>query len=278
MRLSSSTPYIVYFLVLCSCGQGNKQETQSEILKEDSTKVKKEVLRAALQNDPRKIGPEKSKEQYQIEEDIYKINAADNPLYGYWVGDFGKNKINIALAYANNDSIYGHSVCAGNFRPIKGLLEEVEEGKYSIVMREPGDDKYDGEFQFEIDINKGELVGTWSPYKNTVSSKQYRLMRRVFRYEPSNGDFPMASTQYLDVPDVENFLPEEIELIRNEIYARHGYSFQNLKIRRIFDAKDWYIPMAIDIRDQLTELEAHNIDLLYNYEEYYAEYYDEYGR
>ncbi len=67
-------------------------------------------------------------------------------------------------------------------------------------------------------------------------------------------------------------------MIRNEIYARHGYSFRNFKIRRIFDAKDWYIPMSIDIRDQLTEMEAYNIDLLYNYEEYYEEYYDEYGR
>ena len=36
--------------------------------------------------------------------------------------------------------------------------------------------------------------------------------------------------------------------------------------------------MGTDIRDQLTELEAHNIDLLYNYEDYYDEYYNDFGR
>ena len=49
-------------------------------------------------------------------------------------------------------------------------------------------------------------------------------------------------------------------------------------VRRIFDEKDWYIPMAIDIRDQLTEIEAHNIDMLLNYEEYQDDYYNDYGR
>ncbi len=73
-------------------------------------------------------------------------------------------------------------------------------------------------------------------------------------------------------------MPEEIEIIRNEIYARHGYSFRNLKMRRIFDAKEWYIPMAVDIRDQFTEIEVQNIDMLYHYEDYYDEYYDGFGR
>jgi len=263
------------FSISCSkTAQNEQNETKSEKLSDN--KIQK--LEATLARDPRNIGPEKSKEQYQIEENIYKIDAVESQLYGYWVGAFGKNKINIALAYASNDSIFGHSVCAGNFRPIKGTIKMVGENVFSINMIEPGDDKYDGEFKFTIDINKEELTGSWKSYKNTVSSKEYKLKRRAYKYDSSLGDFTEASTRYLEVPDVENMLPEEIEMIRNEIYARHGYSFKNLKIRRIFDAKEWYMPMAIDIRDQLTEMEAYNIDLLYNYEEYYAEYYDEYGR
>ena len=69
-------------------------------------------------------------------------------------------------------------------------------------------------------------------------------------------------------------MPEEIEIISDEIHARNGYSFRNLKIRRIFDAKEWYISMAVDIRDQFTEIEAQNIDMLYHYNEYY----DGFGR
>lgn len=268
-----------------SCGSTEEAESKTEnspvvaVAAEAGAEIdsveKKQVI---LEKDPRKIGPAKPASQRQIEDNIYKINAAESPLYGYWVGAFGKNKINIALAYADKDSIFGHSVCAGNFRAIKGTLKESGPGVYNITMFEPGDDQYDGEFTFTIDIDKKELTGTWKPYKPTVSAKEYTLQKRTFRYDPSVGEFPEASLSYLQVPDVENLLPEEIELIRNEIYARHGYSFTNLKIRRIFDAKDWYIPMGVDIRDQLTDKEAHNIDLLYNYEDYYEEYYNDFGR
>lgn len=268
--------WIAIGIVFFSCGSSNNQKGKSQETEKGQTNEASAVP-VVLSRDPRTIGPEKSKSQYQIEEDIYKINSSKDPLYGYWVGDFGKNKINIALAYADKDSIYGHSVCAGNFRPIRGVYKETSPGIYHVKMCEPGDDKYDGEFDFVINLNKRQLSGSWKPYKKTVAAKTYELKRRNYVYDPRNGDSD-ASIRYLEVDEVANLLPEEIEMIRNEIYARHGYSFQNLKIRRIFDAKDWYIPMSVDIRDQLSELEAVNIDMLYNYEDYYEEYYDSYGR
>lgn len=265
-----------------SCNQSTQNDTeensQVEVQEEVTNNTKTELTR-----DPRNIGPVKPESQHTIEENIAKINAEEDMLFGYWVGFFGENnnKINIALAKVDGDSIFGHSVCAGNFRSIKGTIEIKEADVYSINMMEPGDNKYDGEFQFEIDVNKKELIGTWKPYKQNVLEKEnytYTLYRRDFVYDESAGDHPEGSTDWLEPMDVENLLPEEIELIRNEIYARHGYSFTNLKMRRHFDPKEWYIPMSIDIRDQLTELEAHNIDMLYNYEDYYEEYYNDFGR
>jgi hypothetical protein len=273
-------PLIIALSIFClaSCGKTEKQNEDVAQDAEQKSEPQEEKAKIVLTKDPRTIGPDKPKDQLTIEENIYNINAAEHPAYGYWVGAFGKNKINIAIANIEGDSVKGHSVCAGNFRAIKGTIRQAEENVFEVTMREPGDDQYDGEFRFKLDLNKKELTGSWKPYKNTVGAKTYTLVKREFKYDPSLGDHPEASTQYLEVPDVENLLPEEIELIRNEIYARHGYSFTNLKIRRIFDAKDWYIPMAIDIRDELTDIEAHNIDLLYNYEDYYEEYYNDYGR
>lgn len=267
---------LAVLLIAASCG---KPKTESEVAEAKSEEVKEAPqAQIVLAKDPRTIGPAKSKDQLRIEADIFSINSSENPAYGYWVGMFGKNKINIAIAEIEGDSIFGHSVCAGNFRAIKGTVKEGDApGKLKITMREPGDDKYDGQFDFVIDVDKEELSGSWVPYKYK-GTKTYTLSKINFEYDPNVGDHPEASTTYLEVPDVENLLPEDIEMIRNEIYARHGYSFTNLKIRRVFDEKDWYIPMGVDIRDQLTEIEAHNIDLLYNYEDYYDEYYNDYGR
>lgn len=271
-RLLKKFTYATLLLVAVACSK-EKQQTESEFAeapKEDAPKL-------VLARDPRTIGPPKPDAQLQIEENIFSINSAENPLYGYWVGAFGKNKINIAIAKVKGDSIFGHSVCAGNFRAIKGTVS-AKDDQYEIVMREPGDDQYDGEFKFTIDLGKQELSGSWKPYKKTVGAKTYTLTKRTFAYDETAGEHPESSTKWLEVPDVENLLPEEIELIRNEIYARHGYSFTNIKMRRAFDSLEWYIPMGVDIRDQLTETEAHNIDLLLNYEDYYDEYYNEYSR
>ncbi len=269
---------IILVLTSYSCTSPTDKSDSSKLDRLSKVEVPGSVSMIKIANDPRKIGPDKSKGQKYIEDNIYKIRASENPLFGYWVGAFGKNKINIAIAGLKEDSVFGHSVCAGNFRPIKGRIVREEVDMYTIVMREPGDDKYDGEFNFSIDISSKILKGSWKPYKNTVSAKTYSLRKREFVYDESVGDFPEASMRYLEVPEVENLLPEEIEMIRNEIYARHGYSYTNLKIRRIFDAKDWYIPMSTDIREQLTDIEAYNIDLLYNYEDYYDEYYNDFGR
>ena len=68
-------------------------------------------------------------------------------------------------------------------------------------------------------------------------------------------------------------------MIRNAIFARHGYSFKNRKMRYFIDQLvNWYMPVSTDIRDELTELELANIDLLKRYEEHRERYYDAFGR
>lgn len=38
------------------------------------------------------------------------------------------------------------------------------------------------------------------------------------------------------------------------------------------------MPMGIDIRDKLTDIEVVNIELIYEYESYFEEFYGGYGR
>jgi pyridoxine 5'-phosphate synthase PdxJ len=71
----------------------------------------------------------------------------------------------------------------------------------------------------------------------------------------------------------------DLEVLRNSIYARHGYSFRNRKMRYIFDNyTEWYMPVSLNVEKELTEIEKKNIDLLKRYENHAAKYYDEFGR
>ena len=282
MRILSQT-LIAFLIVLSfSCSNEKPKNEYSGVKSVDKTteikEDKKEQKTSKLKKDARLIGPKKTKEQTLVDNDIKNIDQSLNPMYGYWVGMFGKNKINVAISRIDSDSIFGYSVCAGNYRRIKGTIVPAEPQKYSVVMDEPGDDKYDGKFEFVIDEAKKELTGKWAPYRKTTSAKKYTLKKRDFVYDVTVGEFSEASKYFLEPEQVQNFLTEEIELYRNMIYARHGYSFKNLKIRRIFDQLDWYTPMSTDIRENLTDIEVRNIDMMYHYEDYYEEYYDDFGR
>jgi hypothetical protein len=66
--------------------------------------------------------------------------------------------------------------------------------------------------------------------------------------------------------------------MRNEIYARHGYSFKMKEVRRYFDQQDWYMPISTDVRTQLSTVEVKNEKIIKNFEKYAEESYDDYGR
>jgi hypothetical protein len=87
------------------------------------------------------------------------------------------------------------------------------------------------------------------------------------------------SVDALTKEDVENMYKGDLTILRNSVYARHGYSFKNRVIRNIFDYYvDWYMPISVDVREELTEIEKNNIELIKTYEEYAGEYYDSFGR
>jgi hypothetical protein len=261
-------------IALFSCT--NNDKTTSNIQKDTTAAVIVNVVK----KDARKMGPQKSAEQIKIEEALKNVqSSSDNKLLGSWVGVFGQTKINIFIANTTGKTISGHSVCAGNYREIKGELEDKGNGVYAAIMNEPGDNKYDGKFQFTIDQNKQTLEGNWTPFNAaSTGAKTYTLAKKAFEYNPNVGKYPQGSTKRLTEGDVNNMSADDLKYMRNEIYARHGYSFQTKAIRSLFDKLDWYVPVCIDVRDQLTDDEVANIDLIFTYEKYYEESYDDYGR
>jgi YARHG domain len=239
-------------------------------------------------------------------------------LSGSYVGEFvadrqdlakspmRMNKINLSIDSVEGSIVRGHSVVAGNNRPFSGTLTK-KANKYVIEAKEPGDDPYDGTFLFALYPETGRVNGTWSSNDKTlaVTRRKYQLERKTFRYDPSqalegrrihqiygsyNPDTDEsealtedawkynASTTALTTEIVENMYKRDLEVIRNTIYARHGYSFQNREMRYIFDRIPWYIPMSTDVTAQLTPLEKKNIEILKRYENHAANYYDKFGR
>lgn len=80
------------------------------------------------------------------------------------------------------------------------------------------------------------------------------------------GKYPEASMRELDDGDVYNLSYEDLEIMRNEIYARHGYEFTTSKMQAYFLSQEWYIPLYSNVEGLLTQLEHENIRLIQSYE------------
>lgn len=263
-------------------------------------------------NDEKSISPE------QKEKTQHKRALAKDVLLSYYVGAFRAvktdnkkdpmlhNKINISLDSIANDILFGHSVVAGNIRPFKGKLQKHDD-IYIAECKEPGDDKYDGVFTFTLNPQNESIIGAWvsNDKKLAVTERSYDLKKVDFKYNPNQelGDISAdvyqsinshaneleritedagkinASTTLLTKKDVENMYKRDLEVMRNAIYARHGYSFKNREMRHFFDTYiDWYVPVSTDVSKDLTEIEKKNIELLKRYEKHAETYYDVYGR
>lgn len=90
--------------------------------------------------------------------------------------------------------------------------------------------------------------------------------------EAENNDyvFPNSDTQYLSEEEVRAKNTEDLALGRNEIYARHGYIFQDPAFREYFENKPWYVgTMTGDQFDPsvFNEYENANLDLILRVEE-----------
>ena len=207
------------------------------------------------------------------------VAAAVN-LIGSYVGSFGDNKITVLITKTTKDSVEGRSVVGSNDRPFSGIITQ-DAGVFNVVAKEPGGDQHDGTFNFSIDSKTPDVVkGSWKPYNPTenVTAKDYTLQRRAFSYLQTVGTFPEASKRLLKEEDVNNRSKDALELMRNEIFARHGYCFKKKLTREHFENKDWYIPNTADVKNDLTVIERKNITLIKKYEKYAEEYGDEFGR
>ena len=254
-------------------------------------------------------------------------------LYGNWVGDFVAkvydttsnfvyvNKINIVIKKIEGNKVFGQSIVAGNSRPIAGEFRHVADSLI-FTMKEPGDKKDDGKFEFSIKNNV--LNGTWfaNNKKQAVTQRTFKLKKQSFEYNPnlmlpedeayidyysekidtivetqtdsttvpetyyqetyrSAGDVITkinSSTKKLTENDLKNLKKLELEILRNTIYARHGYTFKKKSYRQFFDSVEWYIPVSENVDAQLTALEKANIKLLERFEQYAEDNYDSFGR
>ena len=70
-----------------------------------------------------------------------------------------------------------------------------------------------------------------------------------------------SNSRYLTAEELDRFTAAELRLARNEIYARHGYSFTKSNFKAYFADKSWYSAGGFSTKD-LNDVEWYNMELI----------------
>ncbi|MCT4638069.1 MAG: YARHG domain-containing protein [Bacteroidales bacterium] len=80
--------------------------------------------------------------------------------------------------------------------------------------------------------------------------------------------YEMTSKIKLSSYILDKYSKEELRLMRNEIFAAHGYIFKSEDLRTHFYKTKWYKPRFTDVSEKLTNIEKYNIQMILNTEKY----------
>lgn len=287
--------YVLSILILTMCSCKKESNTQSETA---TTEAKPDPYAALYGN--------------WVGEFIADSVSVDEGDYVY------SNKINIILKKVDKGTITGYSVVSGNKRPISGKLQEDDYGIHLTLNEpgnQKYDGQFS--CTIFSDTLAGKWVAN-NPKSIVVSRKfklvKQTFCYNPNRMLPSDGDFIdyysgrsdtveevydgevikfvdmtlrsasdiitklNASTTRLTENDLKNLKKLELEILRNTIYARHGYTFKKKSFRQFFDPVDWYVPVSDNVDSDLTAVERDNIKLLNRFEQYAEDNYDSFGR
>ena len=100
-------------------------------------------------------------------------NKTPDYVLGIWTGIFGKEQLTINIESIDaNGSVIGYNEVKGNKRGLAG-----QRTGNSFVLKEPGDDQWDGVFTFVYEPNSNSLIGDWKA-NNGKLTRNYKLNRK----------------------------------------------------------------------------------------------------
>lgn len=246
---------------------------------------------------------------------IQEVDTIQNAEQDYFMSYYA---FNMSIDSIIGGQAFGHTIAKGKVIPLQGsfqlvsnkyifALEQKGSGKYDGTYRfsitnsdstivgiwEPFDTSIEQNLEYDLvkrihRYNPNDTLDAYAQYRDTSKKKEVlwgvdeetgeEYMDEAYLANTEKAFDFNASSQELKEKDVENLTKGDLIIIRNSIYARHGYAFKDLALLNFFGDQSWYLPVFTDISAELTDLELQNIELLLRYEEHAEEYYDVFGR
>jgi hypothetical protein len=118
-------------------------------------------------------------------------------------------------------------------------------------------------YEAEYDWPTNDADGTYSPYNGNLL------------HSDDSGDYiiPYSSERLLTESDLWGLSARELQLARNEIYARNGRKFQTAELQDYFNSQSWYYGMYepaefdANVNTFMSDIEIKNVTTIKKYED-----------
>ena len=223
---------------------------------------KKQQAMEALENRPTAATPTPSPRPTATPTPVPEAVAAFNPdeFWDYWYSTDGTVTINVynissetvSFSFFQTDRNQTQSVSAD-------VTAEVAGNAARFTMSDSAGNTSSGNMIFDngqlyLKISTGEPISAVYPNVNCIMSRnQVPLIpdptatptpapQEQAQQPAMPGDyfFPESSSRYLTDDEVSVYSSQQLELAKNEIYARHGRQFVTQSIADYFNSKSWY--------------------------------------
>lgn len=78
---------------------------------------------------------------------------------------------------------------------------------------------------------------------------------------------PESATRVYEISELEALSDHDLFVARNEIYARHGYTFEAGELSEYFSSKSWYHPSDVFNEGDITDIERQNVSNILSVEQ-----------
>ena len=94
-----------------------------------------------------------------------------------------------------------------------------------------------------------------------ISEENFRGEFRKFIETAQN-----SRGQHVNLVTTDHLSLEDLDVMRNEIFAEYGYRFQSEKWQRYFRQQPWYSPQHDNVDDKLSETDRYNVQFIHNFQ------------
>ena len=132
----------------------------------------------------------------------------------------------------------------------KAISSEMNNNKQDVINENPISDNVNNE------VSAQEVLQQTQTAPNTSVNNSSTI----------SGNFPQASKRLLTSSDLSALGKQDLKIMRNEIFARHGYIFKTQEMKSYFENQSWYSGQYNDVISMLSAIEMQNIELIKRYE------------